>query len=247
MSNISEDNNFKELKGAPRFVTAQELVNKGFMEDWNYYFNQDGNQPLTIGPGEPINIRWPGMEGNEDDQNLYEVTPIRFSVPLSKENPVRLLMDIIPFKPGGKGQIDMDFKSRVYDRDGVQLTLPGFGEDYSFLRTPPLWEQKLSENMLELPSIKLGRPNNDAKPHEKAFLDNPRGLIVVTKNAEGRGNPDLRRKAFVIQLIAEELGSGKHLLVNRANTDRQYLKAVADKNGMDYIVQAEGDQTMPKA
>lgn len=247
MSNISEDNNFKELKGAPRFVTAQELVNKGFMEDWNYYFNQDGNQPLTIGPGEPINIRWPGMEGNEDDQNLYEVTPIRFSVPLSTENPVRLLMDIIPFKPGGKGQIDMDFKSRVYDRDGVQLTLPGFGEDYSFLRTPPLWEQKLSENMLELPSIKLGRPNNDAKPHEKAFLDNPRGLIVVTKNAEGRGNPDLRRKAFVIQLIAEELGSGKHLLVNRANTDRQYLKAVADKNGMDYIVQAEGDQTMPKA
>lgn len=156
-------------------------------------------------------------------------------------------MDIIPFKPGGKGQIDMDFKSRVYDRDGVQLTLPGFGEDYSFLRTPPLWEQKLSENMLELPSIKLGRPNNDAKPHEKAFLDNPRGLIVVTKNASGRGNPDLRRKAFVIQLIAEELGSGKHLLVNRANTDRQYLKAVADKNGMDYIVQAEGDQTMPKA
>lgn len=247
MSNISEDNNFKELKGAPRFVTAQELVNKGFMEDWNYYFNQDGNQPLTIGPGEPINIRWPGMEGNEDDQNLYEVTPIRFSVPLSTENPVRLLMDIIPFKPGGKGQIDMDFKSRVYDRDGVQLTLPGFGEDYSFLRTPPLWEQKLSENMLELPSIKLGRPNNDAKPHEKAFLDNPRGLIVVTKNAEGRGNPDLRRKAFVIQLIAEELGSGRHLLVNRANTDRQYLKAVADKNGMDYIVQAEGDQTMPKA
>lgn len=247
MSNISEDNNFKELKGAPRFVTAQELVNKGFMEDWNYYFNQDGNQPLTIGPGDPINIRWPGMEGNEDDQNLYEVTPIRFSVPLSTENPVRLLMDIIPFKPGGKGQIDMDFKSRVYDRDGVQLTLPGFGEDYSFLRTPPLWEQKLSENMLELPSIKLGRPNNDAKPHEKAFLDNPRGLIVVTKNASGRGNPDLRRKAFVIQLIAEELGSGKHLLVNRANTDRQYLKAVADKNGMDYIVQAEGDQTMPKA
>lgn len=247
MSNISEDNNFKDLKGAPRFVTAQELVNKGFIKDWNYYFNQDGNQPLTIGPGEPINIRWPGMEGNEDDQNLYEVTPIRFSVPLSTENPVRLLMDIIPFKPGGKGQIDMDFKSRVYDRDGVQLTLPGFGEDYSFLRTPPLWEQKLSENMLELPSIKLGRPNNDAKPHEKAFLDNPRGLIVVTKNASGRGNPDLRRKAFVIQLIAEELGSGKHLLVNRANTDRQYLKAVADKNGMDYIVQAEGDQTMPKA
>ena len=246
MSNISEDNNFKDLKGAPRFVTAQELVNKGFIKDWNYYFNQDGNQPLTIGPGDPINIRWPGMEGNEDDQNLYEVTPIRFSVPLSKENPVRLLMDIIPFKPGRKGQIDMDFRARVYDRDAEQLSF-GFESDYSFLRTPPLWEQKLSENMLELPSMKIGRPNNNAKPHEKAFLDNPRGLIVVTKNASGRGNPDLRRKAFVIQLIAEELGSGRHLLVNRANTDRQYLKAVADKNGMDYIVQAEGDQTMPKA
>ena len=246
MSNISEDN-FKDLKGAPRFVTAQELVNEGFMSDWNYYFNQDGNQPLTIGPGEPIDIRWPGMEGNEDDQNLYAVTPIRFSVPLSKENPVRLLMDIIPFRPGGKGQIDMDLKTRVYDRDAVQQTLPGFESDYSFLRTPPLWEHKLSENQLNVPSIKLSRPNNDAKPNERAHLDQPRALIVVTKNAEGRGNPDLRRKAFVIQLIAEELGPGRHALVNRANTDNMYLKAVADKNGMDYIVQAEGDQTMPEA
>ena len=245
MSNISEDSNFK--KGAPRFVTAQELVNKGFMSDWNYYFNQDGNQPLTIGPGEPVDIRWPGMEGNEDDQNLLEVTPIRFSVPLSKENPVRLLMDIIPFRPGGKGQGDLDLGQPVNPRDPIQQKLPGFESDYSFLRTPPLWEQKLSENQLNVPSLKIGRPNNDAKPNERAHLDQPRALIVVTKNAEGRGNPDLRRKAFVIQLIAEELGPGKHVLYNRANTDNMYLKAVADKNGMDYVVQAEGDQTMPKA
>ena len=96
-----------------KFVSAQELVNKGFIKDWNYYFNQDGNQPLTIGPGDPIDIRWPGMEGNEDDKCLLEVTPIRFRVPLSKENPVRLLMDIIPMKPGGKGQGDLDLRAPV--------------------------------------------------------------------------------------------------------------------------------------
>ena len=244
MSNISEQ---EMRKGAPRFVTAQELVNNGFIKDWNYYFNQDGNQPLTIGPGEPFNIRWPGMEGNEDDKYLLEVTPIRFSVPLSKENPVRLLMDIIPFKPGGLGQVDMDLGQPVNPRDPEQAILPGFESDYSFLRTPPLWEQQLSENQLNVPSMKLQRPNPNPQPNERANLDNPKGLIVVTKNAEGRGNPDLRRKAFVIQLIAEEIGPGKHLLINRANTDNVYLKAVADKNGMDYIVQAEGDQTMPEA
>ena len=245
MSNISEDINFS--KGAPRFVSAQELVDNGFISDWNYYFNQDGNQPLTIGPGDPIDIRWPGMEGNEDDKYLLEVTPIRFSVPLSKENPVRLLMDIIPFRPGGKGQKDLDLGQPVNPRDPEQASLPGFESDYSFLRTPPLWEQKLSENNLMVPSMKLQRPNPDPKPNDRANLDRPTGLIVVTQNASGRGNPDLRRKAFVIQLIAEELGPGRHLLLNRAGSDPTYLKAVADKNGLEYTGMPEKTQTMPKA
>ena len=187
------------------------------------------------------------MEGNEDDKYLLEVTPIRFTVPLSKENPVRLLMDIIPMRPGGLGQGDLDLGQPVNPRDPEQASLPGFESDYSFLRTPPLWEQKLSEDVLNVPSMKLQRPNPEPKPNDRANLDQPRGLIVVTKNASGRGNPDLRRKAFVIQLIAEELGAGKHLLINRAGTDPTYLKAVADKNGLEYTGMPEKTQTMPKA
>ena len=104
----------------------------------------------------------------------------------------------------------------------------------------------LNHQYPSLPRMKMTRkPNPNPRPGEKAQLDSPRGLIVVTKNLQGRGSADLQRKAFIIQMIAEMTGPGS-MLINRDSTDETYLKAVAQKHSLEYRSDSEGQQTMPK-
>ncbi len=232
--------------GDPEFVTAEQLVAKGIKQGYDKYFNTRGLNPLVIQKGTPIKVKW-------FEDSTLEVTPIRFRVQLSDTNPVGLLMDIIPILGRSQsGQTDLfkaqqvkkevepelDQLTKELYQDPAQGTLPGMEikqeSDYSFLRTPPLWEQQLSEqDQNDLPLIKRNNlgPNSPHDISTEQSMDHP--LIIVSKNMPGKNLGDLHRKAYILEFIGRFTGANTKL-INMTGNDPQYLKAVADKHGMSY-------------
>jgi len=232
--------------GDPEFVTGTQLASKGIQAGFDKYFNTKGLDPLVIQKGSDIVVKW------FEDITL-KITPIRFRVQLSDTNPVGLLMDIIPILGRSQsGQTDLfkalqikkevepklDQLTKELYRDPKQGTLPGMEikqeSDYSFLRTPPLWEQKLSEqDQNDLPLIKRNNlgPNSPHDINTKQFVEHP--LIIISKNMAGENMADLHRKAYILEFIGKFTGANTRL-VNMTGNDSQYLKAVADKHGMIY-------------
>lgn len=234
--------------GDPEFVTARQLASKGIQAGFDKYFNTKGLDPLVIQKGTPIKVKW-------FEDSTLEVTPIRFRVQLSDTNPVGLLMDIIPILGRSQtGQTDLfkaqqvkkevepkfDQLTKELYRDPEQGTLPEMEikqeSDYSFLRTPPLWEQKLPLHPLCLNDLPLIKRNNlgPNSPHDintKQFVEHP--LIIISKNMSGENMPDLNRKAYILDLIGKFTGANTRL-INMTGNDSQYLKALADKHGMIY-------------
>ena len=228
--------------GDPEFVTGRQLASKGIQAGFDKYFNTKGLDPLVIQKGTPIKVKW-------FEDSTLEITPIRFRVQLSDTNPVGLLMDIIPILGRSQtGQTDL-FKAQQELEPKLdqltkelyrakQLTFPGMEtkqeSDYSFLRTPPLWEQKLSEqDQNDLPLIKRNNlgPNSPNDINTKQFVEHP--LIIISKNMSGENMTDLRRKAYILEFIGKFTGANTRL-INMTGNDSQYLKAVADKHGMIY-------------
>jgi len=232
--------------GDPEFVTGTQLASKGIQAGFDKYFNTKGLDPLVIQKGSDIVVKW-------FEDSTLAITPIRFRVQLSDTNPVGLLMDIIPILGRSQsGQTDLfkaqqikkevepklDQLTKELYRDPEQGTLPGMEikqeSDYSFLRTPPLWEQKLSEqDQNDLPLIKRNNlgPNSPHDINTKQFVEHP--LIIISKNMAGENMADLHRKAYILEFIGKFTGANTRL-VNMTGNDSQYLKAVADKHGMIY-------------
>ena len=234
--------------GDPEFVTGRQLVSKGIKVGFDKYFNTKGLDPLVIQEApqsDSITVKW-------FEDSTLEIRPIRFRVKLSDTNPVGLLMDIIPILGRSQtGQTDL-FKAQQVQQEvepkldkltkelyrAKQLTFPGMEtkqeSDYSFLRTPPLWEQKLSEqDQNDLPLIKRNNlgPNSPHDINTKQFEEHP--LIIISKNMSGEDWSDLHRKAYILEFIGKFTGANTRL-INMTGNDSQYLKAVADKHGMIY-------------
>ena len=221
--------------GDPKFVTAEQLVDKGIKKGYDKYFNTRGRDPLLIQKGTPIKTKW-------FENTTIEITPIRFRVQLSDTNPVGLLMDIIPMLSGRTKTGQMDLLKNV-DRleptpqsqaeptpqsqaEPRQAELPLGESDYSFLRTP-LWEQDQND----LPLFRGVDPDSPQDISTEQSVEHP--LIIVSKNMPGKNLGDLHRKAYILEFIGRFTGANTRL-INMTGNDPQYLKAVADKHGMIY-------------
>ena len=230
--------------GDPDFVMAHELVEKRIKDGFNKFFNKSNTDPLTIMKGEPFQVKW--------NNNVHGVFPIRFRVPVSDNNKVGLLMDIIPIRPGisNTGQQVFDFPEPDTDSNVVEPDsnlmgrLKGYyqkfrgGEsvqsDYSFLRTP-LWEtnQQITELDQMIPAFKPLANNPGSGNALDIWSTRQIGQIIITKNMPGKSNNDLYRKAYLIEFISKLTGPNS-LLINTTGNDQSYLRAVAKKHNLNY-------------